>query len=211
MDSYLISINKFGSFKNPFATITSLSKLHFKCTRFILLVKIIFTDSNELWQQKPLKWLRYDLMYKMKDIYINSHRNQLLNSAVVTATPSLKTFSQGTSHKLSQRLSQSLRNYHKLCDKKEHPICVWRASTDTEAKTWSEYCNAEKATAGQILGSEERNPKVGLWQSKSGIWVKTLTIWVRSTEMEKLKLSLSHIEKKYQENWIEEKIHKQQH
>ena len=38
MDSYFISISKFGSFKNPFATITSLSEFYFRIRRFILLV-----------------------------------------------------------------------------------------------------------------------------------------------------------------------------
>ena len=34
-----ISICKFGNFKNPFATINSLSELYFKFRRFILLVQ----------------------------------------------------------------------------------------------------------------------------------------------------------------------------
>ena len=33
------NIYKFGSFKNPFAIITSLSELYFRCKRFILLVQ----------------------------------------------------------------------------------------------------------------------------------------------------------------------------
>ena len=33
-----ISIIKFDSFRNPFATITNLHELHLRCTRFILLV-----------------------------------------------------------------------------------------------------------------------------------------------------------------------------
>ena len=35
----VISICKFGSFKNPFATITSLSELYFRFRRFVLLVQ----------------------------------------------------------------------------------------------------------------------------------------------------------------------------
>ena len=37
---YSISICKFGSLKNPFATITSLSELYFRFRRFILSVQI---------------------------------------------------------------------------------------------------------------------------------------------------------------------------
>ena len=39
MDSYFISICKFGSFRKPFATINSLSELYFRFRRFILLVQ----------------------------------------------------------------------------------------------------------------------------------------------------------------------------
>ena len=38
MDPCFISICKFGSFKNPFAMITSLSELYFRFRRFILLI-----------------------------------------------------------------------------------------------------------------------------------------------------------------------------
>ena len=38
MYSCFISVNKFGSFKNLFETINSLSELQFRCRRFILLV-----------------------------------------------------------------------------------------------------------------------------------------------------------------------------
>ena len=57
-----ISICKFGSFKNPFATITSLSELYFRIRRFILLVqmkKVIsmnYGSSTSNW--KPWRWVR---------------------------------------------------------------------------------------------------------------------------------------------------------
>ena len=49
MDSCFISICKFGSFKSPFATITSLSELYFRFRRFILLIqtkKVIFMNCG---------------------------------------------------------------------------------------------------------------------------------------------------------------------
>ena len=56
MDSFVkIGICKFGSFKNPFATITSLSELSFRFRRATLLVQMK-SDLYELWQQhKQLK------------------------------------------------------------------------------------------------------------------------------------------------------------
>ena len=76
-----ISICKFGSFKNPFATITSLSELCFSIRRIILLVhmkKVIsmnYGSSTSSW--KPWRWIMLDLIFSTKDIYINSNLNPL--------------------------------------------------------------------------------------------------------------------------------------
>ena len=48
MDSCFISTCNFGSFKNPFATITSLSELYFTIRRFIILVQKK-NDFYDLW------------------------------------------------------------------------------------------------------------------------------------------------------------------
>ena len=76
-----ISICKFGSFKNLFATITSLSELYFRIRRFILLVqtkKVIsmnYGSSTSSW--KPWRWMRLDLIFSMRDMYINYNLNPL--------------------------------------------------------------------------------------------------------------------------------------
>ena len=50
IDSCFISINKFGSSKNPFEAITSLSEFHFTCRIFILLTNTIFFWSLVRWE-----------------------------------------------------------------------------------------------------------------------------------------------------------------
>ena len=76
-----ISIWKFGSFKNPFATVTSLSELYFRFKRFILLIqmkKVISMNcgsSTSSW--KPWTWVKFDLIFTMRDTYINSNLNPL--------------------------------------------------------------------------------------------------------------------------------------
>ena len=68
-----ISTCKFGSFKNPFATITSLSELYFRFRRFILLVqtrKMIsmnYGSCTSSW--KPVRWVRLDLILTRRDIH----------------------------------------------------------------------------------------------------------------------------------------------
>ena len=75
-----ISICTFGSFNNPFATITSLSKLYFRIRRFILLVKtkkvisMNYGSSTGSW--KPWRW-GFDLIFSMRYMYINSNLNPL--------------------------------------------------------------------------------------------------------------------------------------
>ena len=79
MDYFVLC--KFGNFKIPFAMIISLSKLYFRFRRFILLVqmkKVIsmnYGSSTSSW--KPWRWMRFDLILTMRDIYINSNLNQL--------------------------------------------------------------------------------------------------------------------------------------
>ena len=81
MDSCFISICKFGSFKNPFATITSLFELYLRIRRFFSLVqtkKVIsmnYGSSTSSW--KPWRWMRLDLIFSMWYIYINSNLNPL--------------------------------------------------------------------------------------------------------------------------------------
>ena len=76
-----ISICKFGSFKNPFATITSLPELYFRFRRFILLVQMKkgismnYGSNTSSW--KPWRWVRLDLILLMRDIHINCNLSLL--------------------------------------------------------------------------------------------------------------------------------------
>ena len=76
-----ISIGKFDSLKNPFATITSLSELYLRIRRFFSLVqtkKVIsmnYGRSTSSW--KSWRWMRLELIFSMWYIYINSNLNPL--------------------------------------------------------------------------------------------------------------------------------------
>ena len=108
----LLAYASSGSFKNPFATITSLSELYVRFRRFILLLKnrkvisMNYGSSTNHW--KPWRWVTLDLIFTMRDIFINSNLNSLTkftNSS--TETPILKISSNGISLKWSQGPSQS--------------------------------------------------------------------------------------------------------
>ena len=114
IDSCYISICKFGSFRNPFATITSLSELYLRFRRFILLVqrrkKMISTNygsSTSSW--KPRRWVIIDLILTMRDIYISYNLNPFTKLTSSNRSIEFKDISHGTSLKWSRRLSQSAR------------------------------------------------------------------------------------------------------
>ena len=75
------SICKFGSVKNRFTKITSLPELYFRFRRFILLVQTKIVISMNYGRSrsclKPWKWVRFDLILTMRDVYINSNLNLL--------------------------------------------------------------------------------------------------------------------------------------
>ena len=108
-----ISICKFDSFKNPFATITSLSELYLRIRRFFSLVqtkKVIsmnYGSSRSSW--KPWRWVRPDLIFSMRDIYINSNQNLPTKYTSSSRSIKFKHILHGTSLKWSQRPSQSVR------------------------------------------------------------------------------------------------------
>ena len=72
---------KFGSFKDPFATITSLPELYLRTRRFFSSVqtkKVIsmnYGSGTSSW--KPWSSMRLDLIFSMRDLYINSNLNPL--------------------------------------------------------------------------------------------------------------------------------------
>ena len=76
-----ISTCKFGSFKNPFATISSLSELYFRIREFIFLVQtknvISMNYGRSTWSWKPWRWVRFDLTLLTRDLHINSNLNPL--------------------------------------------------------------------------------------------------------------------------------------
>ena len=86
---YFNRISKFDSLKNPFAMITSLSEFHFRCRSALIrqyncdFLHIIFLTDDKWLKElmssgrstndwKSLGWMRLELIFPMRDIYINS-------------------------------------------------------------------------------------------------------------------------------------------
>ena len=131
IDSCFISISKFGSFKNPSAMITSLSELHFRLRRFILLlqtkerVSVSYGSRTSSW--KSWKWVRLN-WYLRWGIYTSIPiRTHSQNSVTARKAPSLKISCQDII--LPRHLSNDQEGHpnlleisHKLYDEIGHPI-----------------------------------------------------------------------------------------
>ena len=110
----VISICKFGSFKNLFAMITSLSELYLRIRRFFSLVqtkKVIsmnYGSNTSSW--KPWRWMRLELILLMRDVYIKSNLNSMkkfTNSHRSTEFKDILPWNISQMKRWSQRLSQS--------------------------------------------------------------------------------------------------------
>ena len=109
-----ISIYKFGSFRHPFATITSLSGLYFGFRRFILLVqtkKVICMNHGD-----EGGWYLWGI-YTLIPTWTHSQ-----NSLVAAEALSWKISSHGTSLKWSKNCTNEHENSHKLYNKTGHPV-----------------------------------------------------------------------------------------
>ena len=176
--------------KNPFATITSLSELYFRIRSFILLVQtknvISANGSSSTSSWKPWRWERFDLIFLMRDIYINSNLNPLTKFTSSSRTTKFKDI---LLWKISQMITKTVpittRIVISYAMKRVSHHEFEGNSMETQTTTWSEFRNGRKAIVEKMLASEERkkSKRAGLWESQSAIWVGKLTIWVRSFEV----------------------------
>ena len=121
---------KFGSFKNPFATITSLSELYFRFRRFIVLVqtkKVISMDYGSCTSSwKPWRFVKLDLILTMRDTCINSNLNPLTK---FTSSSRSTDFKDILPYNISQMIAKtapiSTRIVISYAMKQSIPLWIW--------------------------------------------------------------------------------------
>ena len=192
MDSSFISTCKLGSFKNPFATITNLSELSFRFRRFILLVqttKVIsmnYGSSTNCWEQ--WRWVRFDLILMVRDIYINSKLNPLTKfTSSSRSTEFIDILPWNISQMTTKTISISTRVVISHTMKWGTLFWVyskvngnWDNSIIRISQSRKSHCRTNTSVR------KNKSKRAGLWESQSGIQVRKLSIWVRSFETEKL-------------------------
>ena len=81
-----------------------------------------YGSSTSSW--KPRRWVRLDLIFCMRDIYINFNLN-IQNSPAATEAPSLKISSHGISLKWSRSISISTKIVISYAMKRGVPLWIW--------------------------------------------------------------------------------------
>ena len=122
-----ISICKFGSFKNPVAMITRLSELYFRIRRFILLMqtkKVISMSCGS--SRKPWRWVKLDLIFSMRDIYINPNLNPLIKFTSSSRSTKLKEILPwNISQMTTKTISINTRLVINYVMKRGIPLWIW--------------------------------------------------------------------------------------
>ena len=145
-----------------------LACLNFRIRRFILLLqtkKVIFMNygsNTRSW--KPWWWVRLDLIFPMRDIYINSN----LNTEFTKNSRSTK-FKYILPWNISQMITKnvpiSTRIVKSFAIKWDIPLWIWWKVNGNWDITWSEVPNGEKVIVEQILGirRKKKTKRAGLW------------------------------------------------
>ena len=133
--------------------------------------------STSCW--KPWRWVRFDLILTIWDIYINSNLTPLIKFTSSSRNTEFKViFPWNISQMILKTISISMRIVTSYMMKRGIPFWVyWKVNGNRDnmirISQWTE------TIVEQILASEEINKskRAGLWQPQSGIQIGKLTIW----------------------------------
>ena len=172
--------------------ISSLSEVYFSIRRFIIsvhtkkLISMNYGSSTSTW--KPWRWVRLDLIFSMRDIYINSNLNTLTKFTRSRRSTELKhILPWNISQMIMKTIAITMRIVISYVMKQGIPLWIlWKVNRywDKNMMRNSQWRESHCRTNTSIR--RKKSKREGLWESHSGIWVGKLTIWVRSFEIEKL-------------------------
>ena len=147
-----------------------LACLNFRIRRFILLLqtkKVIsmnYGSSTSSW--KPWRWVRLDLIFSMRDIYINSNLNPLTKFPSSSRSTKFEDILLwNVSQMITKNVPISTTIVISYSVKWGIPLWIWWKVNGNWDTTWSEVPNGGKVIVEQILASEERkkSKRAGQW------------------------------------------------
>ena len=152
--------------------ITSLPELYVRIRRFILLVqtKIVISmdygSSTRSW--KTWRWMSLDLIFSMRDIYINSNLNLLTKFTSSSRSTELKDILPwNICQMITKTIPISMRIVISYAMKQASRCEFDGESMETETTTRSEFPNEGKAIVEQLLASEETNKSKQYYENHS--------------------------------------------
>ena len=143
-----------------------------------------YDSSTSSW--KPWRWVRLDLVFTMRDIYINSNLNPVTKLTSSRRSTEFKDILPWNISKMIMKIIPvSTRIVISYVMKRGILFWVWWKVNGIWENHIIRISNGRKAIVEQILASEEINKskRTGLWELQSGIQVGKLTIWVRLFEI----------------------------
>ena len=112
-----------------------------------------YGSSTSRW--KPWWWVRFDLLFPMRDIYINSNLNTEFTKS--SRRSSFKYILPWTiSQMITKNVPISTRIVISYSVQWDIPLWIWWKVNGNWDTTWSEVPNGGKVIVEQILASEER-------------------------------------------------------
>ena len=161
--------------------ISSLSEVYFSIRRFILSVQTKKVISMNYGSRKPWRWVRLDLIFSMRDIYINSNLNPLTKFTRSRRSTELKdTLPWNISQMIMKTITITTRIVISYVMKQGVPLWIlWKVNRywDNNMMRNSQWRESHCRTYTSIR--RKKSKREGLWESQSGIWVGQLTIWVK--------------------------------
>ena len=133
--------------------------------------------------------MRLDLIFSMRDIYINSNLNLLTKFTSSSRSTKFKDILPwNISQMITKTIPISTRIVISYAMKRGIPLWIWCKVNGNWDNDMIRIFQDGKTIVEQTLASEEKNisKRAGQWELQSGIRVQKLTICVRSFEIEKI-------------------------
>ena len=190
MNSCFISIFRFCSLKNPFATITSLSELYFRFRKLFSQCTqnkwFLWTAAAQAAENRRDEWgLTWYLRWGIYTSVPTWTHGQ--NSLAAEEALSLKISYHGTSFIDRLDIQIIMRMVISYAMKRGIPLWIWQkvnGNWDNNVIRISQWSESHCRTNTSVR-KRNKSKIVGLWESLSGIRWGKLIIWVRSFEIEK--------------------------
>ena len=178
--------------QEPFSTITSLFELYFRIRIFILLVetkKVIFMNygsSTSGW--KPWRWVKLDLIFSMRDIYINSNLNLLTKFTSSSRSTDFKDILQCN---ISQMITKTITISTRIVTSYEMKQGIlswiwWKVDGNwdnnmTKISQWSgSHCRTNTSIRRKKCIQKSRTMRITVWDPTRKVNLLSKVIWDRN-------------------------------